>query len=67
MVFKKGDLVKFAPDGEEDDYMYGSWLGVIVGFPTSQFEPTANVVWTLGSKRVTVTALRNMKVINESR
>jgi hypothetical protein len=58
MVFKKGDLVKFAPDGEEDDYMYGSWLGVM---------PTANVVWNLGSKRVTVTALRNMKVINESR
>ena len=67
MVFKKGDLVKFAPDGEEDDYMYGSWLGVIVGFPTFQIEPSANVVWNRGSKRVTETALKNMKVVNESR
>lgn len=70
MVFKKGDLVKFAPDGVEDDDMYGSWLGVIVGFPTLDFqlfEPSANVVWNRGSKGVTVTVLRNMKVINESR
>ena len=67
MVFKKGDLVKFAPDGEEDDDMYGSWLGVIVGFPTFQIEPSANVVWNRGSKRVMEIALRNLKVISESR
>lgn len=67
MVFKKGDLVKFAPYGKEDDYMFGSWLGVIVGFPTFQLEPTANVVWNRGSKRVTETALRNLKAVSESR
>jgi len=65
--FQKGDLVKFAPDGEEDDYMYGSWLGVIVGFPAFRFEPSVNVVWNRGSKRVMEIALRNLKVISESR